>query len=79
VDYDKLDERVAHLEGQVSRLLTALCCALSVILVLIFYDRQPYVFTEDFGAVFLRIVGTVASSFVVGWPIVWWVRGKKSE
>ena len=79
MDNDKLNERLAHLEGQVSRLLIALCCALSVILVLIFYDRRPYFFDEDLGPVFVRIVGTAASAFVVGWPIVRWVVGKKSE
>ena len=80
VEYDKLNERLTHLEGQVYRLLVALCCALSVILVLIFYNRQPYFFDEaGLGDAFLRMVATVASSFVVGWPIVRWVVGKKSE
>jgi hypothetical protein len=79
VNNDKLNERLTHLEGQVYRLLVALCCALSVILVLIFYDRQPYVFDEDLGPVFIRMIATVSSSFVVGWPIVRWIVGKKSE
>ena len=79
VDNDKLNERLTHLEEQVYRLLVALCCALSVILVFIFYDRRPYFFDEDLGAVFLKMIATVASSFVVGWPIVRWVVGKKEE
>ena len=79
MDDDKLSERVAHLEGQLSRLLTALCCALSTILVLIFYNRHPYFIDQDIGTLVWRVVGTIASSFVVGWPIVWWVVGKKPE
>jgi hypothetical protein len=78
VEYDKLNERLTHLEEQVYRLLVALCCALSVILVLIFYNRHPY-FLDDGLAVLLRVGATVASSFVVGWPIAWWVVGKKSK
>ena len=78
MDNDKLAERVTHLEGQVSRLLTALCCAMSVILVFIFYDRRPFFFDQDPGEVLARMVGIVASAFVVGWPIVRWVVGKKS-
>ncbi|QDW36925.1 hypothetical protein FFI89_007080 [Bradyrhizobium sp. KBS0727] len=81
MEYDKLNARLTYLEGQVYRLLVALCCALSVILVFIFYDRQPYFFNQDLDLSTLvgRIVGTAASSFVVGWPIVWWIVGKKSE
>jgi hypothetical protein len=78
VDNDRLDERVAHLEGQVYRLLTALCCALSVILVFIFYDRRPFFLDQDLSTVFIRMAGTVGASFLVGWPIVRWVVGKKS-
>ena len=77
VDIDSLGERVTHLEGQVYRLLVALCCALSTVLVLIFYNRHPYFGDEDIGTLALRIAGTVASAFVVGWPIVRWVVGKK--
>ena len=79
VDNDGLNERLTYLEGQVYRLLVALCCALSVILVFIFYDRRPYFYEEGLLPVLLRVVATVASSFVVGWPIVWWVVGKKSK
>ncbi|MCP3459186.1 hypothetical protein [Bradyrhizobium sp. CCGUVB23] len=79
MDNDKLNDRLTHLEGQVSRLLVALCCALSVILVFIFYERRPYFFDQDLGDAFVRMIGTIASSFVVGWPIVRWVVGKKSE
>ena len=79
MEYDKLNERLTYLEQRVYRLLVALCCALSVILVLIFYARQPYFLDEGLGHVLQRIVATVASSFVVAWPIVWWVVGKKSE
>ncbi|MCC8940720.1 hypothetical protein CI1B_60680 [Bradyrhizobium ivorense] len=78
-DNDNLVERVAHLEGQVSRLLAALCCALSVILVLIFYNRAPFYFDGHYGDLFVRLAGTVGSSFLVGWPIVKWVVGKKPE
>ena len=79
MDNDKLNQRLTYLEGQVYRLLVALCCALSVILVLIFYNRQPFFFDGDLGQAFLRMGATVTSSFVVGWPIVRWVVGKKSE
>ncbi|WLA79964.1 hypothetical protein [Bradyrhizobium elkanii] len=79
MDNDKLDERLSYLEGQVSRLLTALCCALSAILVFIFYDRRPFHFDQDFGTAFARMAGVVALAFLVGWPIVRWVVGKKSE
>ena len=79
VDKDELNERLTHLEGQVYRLLVALCCALSVILVFIFYDRRPYFYEEGLVPVLLRVVATVASSFVVGWPIVWWVVGRTSK
>jgi hypothetical protein len=77
VDIDSLGERVAHLEGQVSRLLVALCCAFSTILVLIFYNRQPFLMDENIGTLALKIAGTVASAFVVAWPIVRWVVGKR--
>jgi hypothetical protein len=58
-------------------LRTALCCALGVILVFIFYDRRPYFFDQEIGTVFWRMVGTIAPAFVVGWPIVKCVVGKK--
>jgi hypothetical protein len=79
VENDKLKERLTQLEGQVYRLLVALCCALSVMLVIIFYNRQPYVLNEGVGDAFLRMVAIITSSFVVGWPIVRWVVGKKTE
>ncbi|QOZ46516.1 hypothetical protein XH89_25885 [Bradyrhizobium sp. CCBAU 53340] len=79
VDNGKLDKRLSYLEGQVSRLLTALCCALSVILVFIFYDRRPFFLDQDYGTLFIRMAGVVASAFLVGWPIVRWIVGKKSE
>ncbi|WP_456732086.1 hypothetical protein [Bradyrhizobium sp. USDA 3364] len=79
MDNDKLDERLSYLEGQVSRLLTALCCALSVILVFIFYDRRTFYFDQDFATTLARMAGVVALAFLVGWPIVRWVVGKKSE
>lgn len=79
MDNDKLEERLSYLEGQVSRLLTALCCALSVILVFIFYDRRTFYFDQDFGTTFARMAGVVVLAFLVGWPIVRWVVGKKSE
>ncbi|MGY4602845.1 hypothetical protein ACVW16_001257 [Bradyrhizobium sp. USDA 4474] len=79
MDHDKLNDRLTSLEGQVSRLLVALCCALGVILVLIFYQRAPFSFDQDVGDAFVRMIGAVASSVVVGWPIVRWVVGKKSE
>lgn len=79
MDIDKLGERLTHLEGQVYRLLVALCCALSVILVLIFYNRQPYYTDQDIGTLLIRVAGTVGSAFLVGWPIVRWVVGRKSE
>ena len=77
VDYDKLNERLTHLEGQVSRLLIALCCALGIITVFIFYDRQPYFFDEGLSPVLLRMFVTVAASFMAGWPIMRWVVGKR--
>ena len=79
MDNDKLNERLTHLEGQVYRLLVALCCALSVILVIIFNDRQPYLSYESLGDAVLRMIAIISSSVVVGWPIVRWVVGKKSE
>lgn len=79
LDIDKLGERLTHLEGQVYRLLVALCCALSVILVLIFYNREPYFIDRDIATSLIRVAGTVGSAFLVGWPIVRWVVGKKSE
>lgn len=79
MDIEKLGERLTDLEGQVYRLLVALCCALSVILVLIFYDKQPYYTDQDIGTLLIRVAGTVGSAFLVGWPIVRWVVGKKSE
>ena len=79
MDNDKLNERLTYLEGQVHRLLVALCCALSIILVFIFYDRRPYFFDQDWIDAFIKMIATVASSFVVGWPIVRWVVGKKAE
>jgi hypothetical protein len=79
VDNDKLNERLTYLEGQVHRLLVALCCALSIILVFIFYDRRPYFFDQDWIDALIRMIATIASSFVVGWPIVRWVVGKKAE
>jgi hypothetical protein len=79
VNNENLEARVAHLEGQLYRLLVALCCALSTILVLIFYNRHPYFSDQDLGTLVTRVIGTAASAFVVGWPIVRWVVGKKSE
>ncbi|MBR1279265.1 hypothetical protein [Bradyrhizobium sp. AUGA SZCCT0283] len=74
MDNDKLNERLTYLEGQVHRLLVALCCALNVIL-----DRRPYFFAQDWIDAFIRMMATVASSFVVGWPIVRWVVAKKAK
>ena len=76
---DRLNERVAHLEGLVSRLLTALCAAFGLILVFIFYDKQSGFLTEDLLTRVVRAVITVGVSFLVGWPIVRWVVGKRSR
>lgn len=79
MDNDRLNERLARLEGQVSRLLTALCGALGIILVFIFHDKRQFLFHEDLLTLFIRIAVTIGLSFMVGWPIVRWVVGKKSS